>query len=85
MGRKPSGKPLIHRCAKIQKNGDVYVYERIRTLNPEKHGYDEKRTLLGILPPDSDDLYGELLPTRPKRPQGNYLLSEKSYACLTHV
>lgn len=30
MGRKPSGQPLIHRCAKIQKNGDVYVYERIR-------------------------------------------------------
>lgn len=67
MGRKPSGKPLIHRCAKTQKNGDVYVYERIRTLNPGKHGYDEKRTLLGILPPGSDDLYGELIPTRPKR------------------
>lgn len=79
MGRKPSGQPLIHRCAKIQKNGDVYVYERIRTLNPEKHGYDEKRTLLGILPPGSDDLYGELIPTRPKRTLGKYPQPEMFY------
>lgn len=67
MGRKSSGKPLVHRCKKKQKNGSVYVYERIRILNSEKGGYDETRRLLGILPPGSEDLYGELLPTRPKR------------------
>ena len=67
MGRKSTGKPLIHRYLKLQKNGDYYVYERIRTLKPDKTGYDEKRRLLGILPPGFTDKYGELLPTRPKR------------------
>ena len=67
MGRKASGKPLIHRCAKVQKNGDVYVYERVRTLKIDRSGYDEKRQLLGILPSGSNDLYGELIPTRSKR------------------
>lgn len=67
MGRRSKGTPLVHRCARKQKNGSVYVYERIRTFSPGKRGYDEKRRLLGILPPDSDDLYGPLLPTRPRR------------------
>ena len=67
MGRRATGKPLIHRCSKRQKNGDIYVYERVRTLKPERNGYDEKRKLLGKLPPGSTDLFGVLLPTRPKR------------------
>ena len=74
MGRKATGKPLIHRCSKVQKNGDIYVYERVRTLKPGQNGYDEKRKLLGILPPGSTDLFGELLPTRSKRaPAGDTL------------
>ena len=67
MGRKATGKPLIHRCSKRQKNGDIYVYERVRTLKSGQNGYDEKRQLLGKLPPGSTDLFGLLLPTRPKR------------------
>ena len=70
MGRKSTGKPLVHRCKKLQKNGDTYVYERVRVMKPDKSGYDEKRQLLGILPPGSTDLFGTLLPTRPKRRGG---------------
>ena len=67
MGRKATGKPLISRCSKLQKNGNIYVYERVRTLKPGQNGYVEKRQLLGILPPGSTDLYGALIQTRPKR------------------
>ena len=76
MGRKSSGKPLVHRCQKLQKNGDTYVYERVRILKPDKSGYNETRRLLGILPPGSTDLFGTLLPTRPKRKAG--MLSDPS-------
>lgn len=76
MGRSSNGSPLVHRCARIQRNGQIYVYERIRTLRADKSGYDEKRRLLGILPPGSDDLFGTLLPTRKKRSGDNLNVPE---------
>ena len=78
MGRKPSGKPSIDRIRRIQKNGYVYVYERTRVLDEETHKYKSSQTLLGRLPDGSEDLYGELLPTRPKRKALNLFVSNPS-------
>ena len=67
MGRKPSGKPSIDRIRRAQKNGDVYVYERTRVLDEKTHKYKSSQKLLGRLPDGENDVYGLLLPTRPKR------------------
>lgn len=38
MARKVSGKVVVSQFHRTQKNGDVYVYERMLQYNPEK-GY----------------------------------------------
>ena len=76
MGRKPSGKPSIDRIRRVQKNGDVYVYERTRVLDEETHKYKSSQKLLGRLPVGEKDVYGLLLPTRPKRKSIDHLVSK---------
>ncbi len=64
MPRKASTEPKTRTIRVPQKNGDIYVYERITKYNPEKH-YNEviKSRLIGKIP------YGqnEMVPTRPKK------------------
>ncbi len=64
MPRKANSEPKTRTIRVPQKNGDIYVYERITKYNPEKH-YNEviKSRLIGKIP------YGqnEILPTRPKK------------------
>ena len=64
MSRKSSGKPSIKRVERVQKNGDIYVYEVTSQYNPQKR-YNEhvsSRLLGKILPGES-----EMIPTRPRR------------------
>ena len=73
MGRKASGKERTDIIRKKQKNGSVYVYQRVSIYNPEKGYYVSKgQTLIGKETPGSD----EIQPTRPKSPDG----SRKSHA-----
>ena len=60
MSRKSSGKPSIKRVERVQKNGDIYVYEVTSQYNPQKR-YNEhvsSRLLGKILPGES-----EMIPT----------------------
>lgn len=67
MGRKPSNGKKIDQIIVTQKNGDRYVYERIRKYNSSTQTYvNEHLELLGKMRPGSLDK-NDLLPTRPKR------------------
>lgn len=63
MGRKASGKERHDRIEKKQKNGTIYVYDRVSVYDSEKRYYKSiKSTLIGKKMPGSD----EIVPTRPK-------------------
>lgn len=67
MGRKASGAERVDLIEKKQANGTVYVYRRISAYNKEKGYYVSKeQKLLG----KKDAETGEIVPTRPKAPNG---------------
>lgn len=68
MARKVSGKVTTSLFRRTQKNGDVYVYERMLQYNPEK-GYTEQiaSRLLGKIPAGGS----EMKQTRPRGNPGN--------------
>ena len=63
MPRKASGQPRIQRIERLQKNGDIYVYEVTTLYNPKKK-YNEhvSSKLLGKKAAD-----GSIVPTRPRK------------------
>ena len=63
MPRKASGAPRTQRVERLQKNGDVYVFEVVTLYNPKKK-YNEHLSskLLGIKAED-----GTIIPTRPRK------------------
>lgn len=68
MARTRTGKQHKGVMRVTQKNGDVYIYERITAYNPEtRKTYTVSKTLLGkILAGES-----EMIPTRPKKESTN--------------
>lgn len=67
MARKVSGKVVVSQFHRTQKNGDVYVYERMLQYNPEK-GYTVQVSsrLLGKIPAGGS----EMKPTRSRGASG---------------
>lgn len=64
MGRELTGKKHVGEVRIRQKNGDVYVYERITAYNPStKKTFTEKKTLKGKILAGTD----VMIPTRPKK------------------
>ena len=69
MPRKASGQPRIQRIERLQKNGDIYVYEVTTLYNPAKK-YNEhvSSKLLGKKAED-----GTIVPTRPRKKPGTVI------------
>lgn len=67
MPRKASGKPNTKQVRRLQKNGDVYIYEVTTKYNPKKR-YNEhiSSKLIGKIPAGKT----EMAPTRPRRTPG---------------
>lgn len=64
MGRTRTGKTHNGQVRVTQKNGDVYVYERVTAYNPDTmKTYTVKKTLIGKIPFGQN----EMIPTRPKK------------------
>ena len=64
MGRTRTGKTHSGQVRVTQKNGDVYVYERVTAYNPDTmKTYTVKKTLIGKIPSGQN----EMIPTRPKK------------------
>ena len=64
MGRELTGKKHVGEVRIRQKNGDIYVYERVTAYDPvRKKTFTEKKTLKGKILAGSD----VLVPTRPKK------------------
>ena len=64
MGRTRTGKTHNGQVRVTQKNGDVYVYERVTAYNPDTmKTYTVKKTLIGKIPSGQN----EMIPTRPKK------------------
>ena len=64
MGRTRTGKTHSGQVRVTQKNGDVYVYERVTAYNPDTmKTYTVKKTLIGKIPFGQN----EMIPTRPKK------------------
>lgn len=63
MPRKATGKIMVSQFRRVQKNGDIYVFERKQRYNPEK-GYTEQLSsrLIGKIPAGGDTL----VETRPR-------------------
>lgn len=67
MGRPFTGRQFVSREERIQKNGTIYVYEKLSWYDPEAKYTRKKLTLLGIRNPET----GEIIETRPKLPSGS--------------
>lgn len=64
MGRTRTGKTHNGQVRVTQKNGDVYVYERVTAYNPDTmKTYTVKKTLIGKIPFGQN----EMISTRPKK------------------
>ena len=64
MGRTRTGETHNGQVRVTQKNGDVYVYERVTAYNPDTmKTYTVKKTLIGKIPFGQN----EMIPTRPKK------------------
>ena len=64
MGRELTGKKHVGEVRIRQKNGNIYVYERVTAYDPvRKKTFTEKKTLKGKILAGSD----VLVPTRPKK------------------
>ncbi len=64
MPRTASGKPRVQEIRRLQKNGEIYIYEVTTKYNPEKR-YNEhvSSKLIGKIPQGKT----EIVPTRPRR------------------
>lgn len=64
MARKPTGKVTKNRAQVLQKNGDIYIYEREYKYNPETKKTERiLNKLVAKIPKGTD----KEVPTRPKR------------------
>jgi len=64
MARKPTGKVTRNRARVLQKNGDIYIYEREYKYNPETRKTERiLNKLVAKIPKGTD----KEVPTRPKR------------------
>ena len=67
MGRPYTGKQSVTREERLQKNGVIYVYEKLSWYDPDVRYTRKKLTLLGIKNPNT----GEIEETRPKLSPGS--------------
>ena len=81
MPAKPSGEIKTREVCVLQKNGDIYVYQRSTKYNPEKKYYVTiESKLLGKIRKGET----ELVPTRPKSPSGSKKAEkEQAVSCYT--
>lgn len=64
MARKPTGKVIKNRAQVLQKNGDIYIYEREYRYNPETRKTERiLNKLVAKIPKGTD----KEVPTRPKK------------------
>lgn len=74
MSRKASGKPKIYPVKKLQKNGDIYVYERTSVYDPEKRYYKSVSSkLIGKIPAGTT----EMTSTRPRKKSSSNIVGSQ--------
>lgn len=92
MARKPTGKIIKNRAQVLQKNGDIYIYEREYRYNPETRKTERiLNKLVAKIPKGTD----KEVPTRPKKKTSgtinndcsppSHLLASRQHTGLTDI